>query len=342
MNKIEKPLLNKEDSSGLKEKKPSNPPFKEVKAKVREALNPYIFGDKDDPLIEIATKIWALFDFVFDQLKDKSPNKQREIEEFNSAKNTCRKEYADKYLGFILSDLVQKQAKTYWHLNGCTVDNNQERIDNDWFNAKRFLGYMIAENLIQSCKDHQCAKVLLKHEFKEYLNILSVEEFIRFRAYLIWNDRNNGKDWSQKDADKSNDDYFKAAKVINGVFKNCNNELCSDKNNKDFWEKSIGKLQEDLDAESIITAKINRINRLLKNSSEYTNKIKKYVELYYSNVEQFTTTGKTTEPDILGKIIEKINSEYYVSNMLEYISKCALLCKLTKDTHDTYCQNINQ
>jgi hypothetical protein len=242
----------------------------------------------------------------------------------------------DSGLSFILNNLVEKQARIFWHINGCMQDNNFKRIDDDWFNAKRFIGFMIAEHLIECCQDRKCAKILLHPEYKEYLNCLSIEEFLRHRAYFIWHDRNINNEWNGKNADRRQDDYFEAEKNIKGVFRNCNGESCNSEKNITFWHISMGNFQRDEDTAKIISGKKNRLYRLFNEHSACSTKIKKYVESYYWNVEEFITTGKTAEPDIFNKIIESVNEEYSVSNMLEYISKCALLCNLTQETHEIY------
>ena len=57
-----------------------------------------------------------------------------------------------------VSAMHQMQSQFLWLKRGMKVDHDKERMDKDWIDARRFVGYTLADDLIHECEDGKCVE----------------------------------------------------------------------------------------------------------------------------------------------------------------------------------------
>jgi hypothetical protein len=95
---------------------------------------------------------------------------------------------------------IRAEASLVWQYKDCPANQSPDRELDDWMQAKRLLGYLVAEHLLAKTREGggqcECPLDLLRPERAKYLLALSVDEFVRFRAYFGYRSRisKNGDD----------------------------------------------------------------------------------------------------------------------------------------------------
>lgn len=109
------------------------------------------------------------------------------------------------------SEWINAQANIVWRYNGYRRDQSAEQMLDDQKEAKRYLGYLVADDLLQRLQDqNECPEMLLSTERMRYLVPLSVEEFARNRAYFLYRERL----WCQA-AGSAEEDYQQVLEELN-------------------------------------------------------------------------------------------------------------------------------
>lgn len=106
-----------------------------------------------------------------------------------------------KSLSHSFEEFVLKQAQLFWQYKNIDPQTKEDQ-DDDYYKAKKFIAFYITEKMISYCTNTnsiQCPINLLDtHDCYviDYLSELSVEEYLRFRAYLKWigRGRRHGQD----------------------------------------------------------------------------------------------------------------------------------------------------
>lgn len=118
-----------------------------------------------------------------------------------------------------VSVMHQMQSQFLWLKRGMKVDKDKSRMDKDWNDARKFVGYSLANNLIQACKNGSCDRI--PSFYVPYLSAISIEEFKEMKAYFIWKDKYDGCD---ADDDLKKRIYLEACDEIRRCKVNCLNK----------------------------------------------------------------------------------------------------------------------
>ena len=77
------------------------------------------------------------------------------------------------------------QAWLFWRYKNAPCSQSEEDIHGDFMQAKRYLGYLIADDMLgRALRSDGCVRHLLSAERVYYLVTLTVEEFLRTKAYF--------------------------------------------------------------------------------------------------------------------------------------------------------------
>ncbi|MGD0584691.1 MAG: hypothetical protein ABSA86_02800, partial [Oryzomonas sp.] len=154
-------------------------------------------------------------------------NQSRQDNDFISAMSNFESYISQLPLREQLKELVNHQAHIFWSCRGAIQDNNIDRIDTDYFDAKRYFGFLIADTMINKCLNGELEFICfnyIKEEFVDYLKVISVEEYIRIRAYLNWI---NEESFIDSNKDRIDSNYFEAINTIHNSMWNCRERITS-------------------------------------------------------------------------------------------------------------------
>ena len=113
----------------------------------------------------------------------------------------------------------EMQSQILWLKRGMKEDKDKGRMDRDWNDARKFVGYRLADDLIRECEKGKCDRI--PPYYYSYLSAISVEEFKNMKAYFLWRERYEGEDVSD---DVAREIYFEACEKIRRCKVNCLNE----------------------------------------------------------------------------------------------------------------------
>ena len=296
---------------------------------LRRNIRKYLFGE-DYILDEIATRISATFKWVIERNAATMLDKAKEIEDFVSSEKELQIRYSGMHIKDVLDDLTKRQARILWFFRGCKQNQSLDEQKDDYYNAKRYIAFLLADMLLLKCKDKKiCPEMSLKPEYIEYLQGITIEEFTRYKAYLRWRDRNINN--YPKDNDKYLEDYFSAINFLDKTAINCKNKQCGD--TFEYWKRIIESGDYIAKLDMIKIAKINTLRRLFREDPEKMNFLDQFVTNFYENIKELVIRNKDTLEtikDIVSTIYEKSD----VVNMFEFILKCFLVSKLTREEHN--------
>lgn len=297
----------------------------------------------EDEFTGISTKIWATGKWIFERGADPTPSPFLQKEEYKRSEEECHSFFEEMSLKERLSFLTEKQAKLFWYFKGSPKIQSPEQEKDDYYNAKRYIGFLLAESLLKVCtnRSKKCATIYLQADFVEYLQSITVEEYLRFKAYLKWHTRNNDT-LIHKDNGKDKVDYFNSLNYLDNTMINCKEKECNE--NLPFWLTFLNNYKTMNKAEvisHIANAKLNSLKRLTPSYNEM--QIHKFVNNYYGDyVEWIEQKGERQNTNTLENIVQSIYSQPYAINMLEYISKCPILCQIARDIHNNYRQKTGK
>lgn len=101
-----------------------------------------------------------------------------------------KKEYTDWKTEKDLSTLTEANAILLWGEKGFIRDNDIKRINGDWYDAKRFVAFMLADKIVELCKKRMT--FIIPPYYYPYLHNIGLEEYKKIKAYFIWK-RNGGQ-----------------------------------------------------------------------------------------------------------------------------------------------------
>jgi hypothetical protein len=111
---------------------------------------------------------------------------------------------------------IDAQAWLFWQYKGAPMHQPKEGVGDDKMQAKRYLGYLVAQHLLselgKTIPSGKCPVDILSAARVKYLLPLSVEEFVRIRSYFSYKSRlaRNGCD----DPSQHHNDYSAAADAV--------------------------------------------------------------------------------------------------------------------------------
>ena len=108
---------------------------------------------------------------------------------------------------------IHAHAYLFWKYKGAPRNQPQEGMVDDWMQAKRYLGYLVAQHLLSRFEEPKqadlCPREMLSAGRAKYLLSLNLEEFARMRAYFMYRSRRSGNSPSIHDRD-----YTSSTKTI--------------------------------------------------------------------------------------------------------------------------------
>lgn len=293
----------------------------------------YNYGE-DEIFDEIAKNIYATFKWVIERDASVDSDKNREIEDYIQSEKYFQTKYSGKEpIKEVLSDLTENQARILWFFKGCRPNQTSEEEKDDYYSAKRYIGFLLADRLLLECHEKKiCPDESLKPEYVEYLQGVTIEEFTRFRAYLRWHDRN--RNGSIKDTDKHLEDYLTAMDFLDKAMINCKNKECND--SLLFWKKIVENenYARRINQVSLIKqAKINTLKRLFRDYPKQVEYIEIFVAKFYDNILKLLC-GIVIPKGVIEGILNSLYEKSDVVNMFEFILKCFLLSKVSPEEHN--------
>jgi len=247
-----------------------------------------------------------------------------------------------------LEVLTETQSRLLWCYKGKPPDQPKELREDDYYNAKRYIGFLLADLLLIRCSGRICPEDVIDPnqclfpEYIEYLQGISIEEYLKYKAYLTWDKRN--KNNFPRDHGKENEDYFNAMAFLdNTTMRNCRKRNC--KVILPLWKKIIEKkdLMRQQNILSIIAkAKKGALVRLFADATSYAYNrdyfeayIDKFVDSFYNGILSLICRDAIPEKEMIEKIISSVYENPKVVNMFEFILKCFLVSKLSREEHDS-------
>jgi hypothetical protein len=218
----------------------------------------------------------------------------------------------------MIEDLQQMYASRLWFERGRIVNGDRLRILGDWFDARRVVGFRIMAEIIKACKDNKCES--LHRRYYLPLSSLSLEEFKKICAYIIWEERyNNEVPLSEREQTNI---YFEACREIETFKNNCLNKEETDipGDMKEFMKVSYEKCYDNIVMRKVHWKSISEGH--WQNFESNLEKSRKFVDSLYG---RFAESDRILSCDEVEELINLIDDNYEWINMFEYCLRCNLM-----------------
>ena len=230
-----------------------------------------------------------------------------------------------RVLELTLKSIVFSQADLLWRYKGTPENQAKELQINDYHNARRYVGYVIAHRIFESCFLSKCLFVSLPQPCIEYLQILSLDEFVRYKAYHLYRERIESGENVKGD---EYSDYYNAIGFLDQVM--IRTPQCSQHDLQ--CVSKIFKLAKHIDNLPLIeNAKKNTLIRLGR--MHLYDSVKGFIDNLYGIV-QMIERGDKIPQRLVNKAVRDLYAITSVANVLEFALKCYLLQLLPANTHN--------
>lgn len=231
----------------------------------------------------------------------------------------------------MLKQLTEYQAWIFWLFRGAIKNDDHDRRLKDFYDAKRYIGFLYADTVLENCINNRleidCLEYL-KKEYLEYLAVLSAEEYVRFKAYFYWLNKNNRTIDNNERRMKA--DYFEALEYIHNTMWNCKH----DDPKKFMMEcKNINIIKEYFSVADHATVKKGKTSTGKRLQYEKPSDINEFVDEFYNGLQNAFKNNSINEKEI-SNILNIIYKNYHVPNMLEFILKCFLCTYITVEDYN--------
>jgi hypothetical protein len=276
----------------------------------------------------VAKKIGATFLWVVERHASPS-SKNQELEDYAESERQLYTLYAGIPLKDALKDLTKRQARIIWFFNGANPNQIPEQEQNDYYTAKRYLGFLLSDRLLTRWSEGDlCPEESFREEYIEYFQGLTVEEFVRFKAYLRWLDRTKHRRITHPA--RQDEDYLVSLGFLDRLILKCRRNCCGD--NEQFW-RQIAEGQKYVDRTrdlSVIkTAKSNTLRRLFRDSEIAV--VDAFVDRFYGLIRQLPATP--VPEGLIEDIVHSIYEKPHLTNMFELFLKFFLASKLSPQAY---------
>jgi hypothetical protein len=230
--------------------------------------------------------------------------------------------------GSIWSEWIEAHAWLFWKYKGEYLQSDGGQLD-DYMQAKRYLGYLIAETILAELaeKKSPCPLKLVSAERAKYLLPLSVEHFLRIRSYFNSIDRRRIAGGNE--SDRTEDDYETAKEYLHGTVKRlakaasqrpsqCNSEKCAN----EFLQIHGDADPDHRELAHIKIAKRNTLDRLSLQTYSITT-VNWYVDGLYHWLEDLSNKRAVHRPIDLEKAVREYPG---MVNMFELLLVCPVSC----------------
>ena len=297
---------------------------KKMDLKISEFGRKYVFGG--DKIIDfVATTVIAGHHWAKYRDFDTSPDKYKEIEEWKTAEKELRNFYNGKPLKKVLEDMINRQANViYLRRQVENIPDPPNHYDRDKWEAKRYIAYLFFDEILYGCvHDHLCPDFdinLISQEVVDLLRSLTIEEYCRIKAYVVFLD--NRKNIGNQAYYKDDLNYYNALSLLDKAFQNC-------KRRKNATLQNGGWLNQDVDTIRKAKRKTeDRIGPIPKGI------IKDFVNKFYPYINQLpkNSHGKEETIKILSRIYDKSNTK--IINVIEFMLKCMIASHVSDDEYN--------
>lgn len=166
---------------------------------------------------------------------EKDKNAVKQVEKIASAiAQTFIEQFYDIRSDDTIDLCATYQASIFWLLKNCPSQTLGSQ-DKDYFDARRYIGFLISDNILTTCsKDGSCPMLKLSETHLNLMQSLTLIEHIHDRAYLGWIER-TGKTFSSSE-NEQREDFYRACNYIYKSVALCND--CPNLTDFNYW-KSI-------------------------------------------------------------------------------------------------------
>lgn len=210
--------------------------------------------------------------------------------------------------------LHEAAATILWFERGKTTTYDYDRINRDWLDARRIVGFKLADAILTGCQNGICYSI--PTDYFSYLSSISILEFKKLKAYFLWLHCHDGVPKSDEESESI---YLDACEEVEQGRINCK---CLESNEIPENIKSFLLLSKQNYYFEIIKRKAHWNSIFEKNYDEEYNwaKAEKLVGAIYDPIESFDSLSKD---DVLN-IVKLIDENHHLTNMFEYSLRCHL------------------
>jgi hypothetical protein len=206
-------------------------------------------------------------------------------------------------------DIVDMQAYIGWFIKLCPDQSIDKQMD-DLCNGKRYVAFLIADGLFRKCRESHCCPLDALGANKAVIRLLqslSIEEFIRYKAYLIWHDRNMIRNDNTKD---SNTDYFIVLGDLIEMMRGC---LYHQRTRTANHLRRVIECADLPNTSEIKSAKLFRIRNLPGGRSDA---LEVHLDGFYSSIRTILNVNTPNNNPVIP--VYPIGLNPYIVNMFEY------------------------
>ena len=254
-------------------------------------------------------------------------DEERALKDWLTGEKEVKKQLYHLSVSEALEKITAVHAETIWRQNGAVKDLNLTRMQADWENAKHYIAYLIAEDFVSCCLDkryesHDDCYMHLREEYIDYLLDLSVENYIKIKAYF-----RRQADLDEGKSQPADQYYFQAEKELSRARRHCK-RLSFAERVKSVSDAPTSFLLSNCDLTKIANGREFTLNRLRLNSTM----VQEYIDRYYPTVR--TAINRLSEDNRPPDIHELIRANDQVSNMLEFFLRCAICAAIPLEEYD--------
>jgi hypothetical protein len=226
---------------------------------------------------------------------------------------------------------IEAQARLFWHIKKNPNQTNKEQKD-DYHNAKRYFAFIIAYNAINDCrKSSACPLYKLTNTHIDYLECLTVYEFVLLDAFLAYLSNDNRSKYSSTHLE----DYFNATNLVDS-------SLCGRFTNQipptlEHWHELLIK-REPLPKEKKKEVKKVALARNSLDNDKNLEMLDYYLLEVYENLRDIILNPESCMPDQINQLSQILMLHIYKYphnvNMFEYMLKCVFSSIIDPDNHN--------
>ena len=215
----------------------------------------------------------------------------------------------------IVGVLHKIYARILWFERGGIDKYDLHRMNCDWLDARRIVGYKLADEVIKECESGSCHPI--PDHYFSYLSAISLNEFKAIKAYLMWEARYEGVDVPEATTESI---YLESCEEIEHSKVNCECESDQDIpiHISDFLMDSQRVPYHNIIKRKAYWSSLSEEN---PDPDYHWRKAEKFVDTVYKPL----ASGGGLRQDHVVDIILIIDENHHLTNMFEYCIRCHLL-----------------
>lgn len=253
--------------------------------------------------------------------------------------NSERKKDLDDIINGVISvksqleKLVKLQANIYYALRKGGDD------DDNYHDAKRYITYLLIEKILKKCypnSEIDNCYIFVDKDLIDYFNSLTLEEYIRIKAFFKWVKANNYNPTTDISIDRNY--YFEALNEIDNIKINCKRKQVFSGKVVNHLSTDIKKYLTEKKLKKIIKGKRYTIKRLQLRKPDEINAIldmKEFMRNFYNSLKNAILHDIKPNKESVTKVVEIFYKNTHIPNMLEYLFKCYFCSFLSNEEHES-------